>query len=138
MLCTIVSKTRMRSSECVGGILSNGQFVRLLDSNGKNQPIGCDFEIGQIWEIEYQNSANCTPPHVEDILVTSSRFTGRIAAKSDVATWIKSNFNDRIWYGSPDVLFDGLIQWTDSGSGYINRKMKFHHVARVFGFQIEI
>lgn len=25
-----------------------------------------------------------------------------------------------IWKGSPDTLFDGLLQWTNSGSGYVS------------------
>ena len=121
----------MKSNECVGGILGNGEFVRLLDSNGSNQPIDCDFEIGQIWEIEYQKRNNCTAPHVEDILITSKTFNQETATNSSIATWIESNFNDRIWRGSPDILFDGLIQWTDGGSGYINQENGIPSCSRV-------
>jgi hypothetical protein len=29
--------------------------------------------------------------------------------------------NAVIWEGEPDVLFDGMLKWTDNGSGYINK-----------------
>jgi len=116
----IVSKTKMASNECVGGILENGQFVRLLDEQGSNQPIDCDFEIGDIWEIDFVSRNNATPPHTEDILIEQKTFSQRTFSKSNLAEWIESDFPNRIWRGSPDILFDNQIRFTSSGSGYVS------------------
>ncbi len=42
----IVSKTHMSSAACVGGVLANGRFVRLLNSEGYNQDSDTDLEVG--------------------------------------------------------------------------------------------
>ena len=47
----IVSKTHMSSAACVGGVLANGRFVRLLDSKGYNQKLDTDFNIGDVHTI---------------------------------------------------------------------------------------
>lgn len=115
----IVSKTKMSSNECVGGIVKDsGQFIRLLDSNGNNQPIDCDFEVGEIWEIEFTTKGTLTPPHTEDVLVTSKIYTERVI--TNLVDWVTSNFKDRLWRGSPDNLFDSQVDFTPSGSGFIS------------------
>jgi hypothetical protein len=115
----IVSKTKMASNDCVGGIVKDsGQFIRLLDSNGNNQPIDCDFEVGEIWEIEFTTKGNLNPPHTEDVLVTSMTFTKSVI--TNLVDWVTSNFKDRLWRGSPDNIFDSQIDFTPSGSGFIS------------------
>lgn len=119
MEIVIVSKTKMSSNECIGGIVKeSGQFVRLLDSNGNNQPVNSDFKIGQIWEIDFAVRVNTTPPHIEDVLVKSKTYTNRIV--TNLISWITSNFKDKLWQGSPDSLFNSQIDFTPSGSGYIS------------------
>lgn len=123
MKIVIVSKTKMVANDCVGGIgLKKGQFVRLLDQNGSNQPVNCDFEIGEIWKIEFAPKNNCIQPHVEDVLVSSKSRTQKIVTNQGLSKWIPTNFDDKVWRGSPDALFDGLIRFTESGSGYINEE----------------
>ena len=61
----IVSKTHMTNSTCVGGLSADGKFLRLLDSKGYNQPTDTDFEIRQVWDIEFEARTNLEPPHVE-------------------------------------------------------------------------
>lgn len=65
----VVSKTRMNSGVCVGGILETGQLVRLLKSNGYNQDDSTIFEIGRFYDIEYRERIDKKAPHVEDILI---------------------------------------------------------------------
>ena len=65
----IVSKTHMSSAACVGGVLANGRFVRLLDSDGYNQDSDTDLEVGDVYTITFSERTEKTPPHVEDILV---------------------------------------------------------------------
>lgn len=123
MEIVIVSKTQMTSNECVGGICrETGKFVRLLDMNGDNQTIDCEFEIGEIWEIEFKERYNVSPPHMEDILIISKSLTQKKGSKADLANWIINSFSDRVWNGSPDNLFEELIQFTSNGSGYISHK----------------
>lgn len=117
----ILSKTHMNNGQtCVGGITLKGKYVRLLDSNGSNQPGDTDFEPKQAWEIEFEERRNNTPPHVEDILIQSRTAKGKLKDSITIKDFIEKR-NIPIWQGSPDALYDGLIQWTPSGSGYIDK-----------------
>lgn len=119
MQVIITSKTHMLNSSCVGAIAANGRFLRLLDENGYNQSTDTNFEVRQLWDIEFTNRIDLTPPHVEDVLVHSKEFKGLIKDEISILEIIE-RFNTPIWRGSSDVLFDGKIQWTNSGSGYIS------------------
>lgn len=119
MEVTIVSKTRMANGVCVGGVLESGQFVRLLKFNGYNQDSDTCYNIGQVYEIEYKSRSGIKPPHVEDILVTNSSFKSCILNK-DLATYLKDLLKVNIWEGSISNIFQGKIQWTNGGSGYIS------------------
>lgn len=123
MEIVIVSKTKMSSNDCVGGIVTKtGQFVRLLDESGRNQPENCDFEIGEIWDIKFSSRNNSTPPHREDILISSKTNTQKSVSKKRLSEWIPNNFADKVWRGSPDSLFNEMIRFTPSGSGFINKE----------------
>ena len=111
----------MSSNDCVGAIVKDsGQFIRLLDSNGNNQPIDCDFEIGEIWDLEFSIRRSLNPPHTEDVLISSKSYTKRII--TNLVDWITSNFQSRLWRGNPDNLFNSMIDFTSSGSGFISAK----------------
>lgn len=117
----ILSKTQMNNNQvCVGGLTLKGRYVRLLDENGNNQPENTDFAPKQAWEIEFVERPNNVAPHVEDILVHSRTRKGRLKDKITIKDFIEKR-NIPIWRGHPDELFNRLIQWTPSGSGYINR-----------------
>lgn len=71
----IVSKTRMRGDHvCVGGHDLNERMrsLRLLQPDGTNMPADARFEIGHVWELDYQPAPDVQPPHVEDVLVDPS------------------------------------------------------------------
>lgn len=112
----IVSKTRMHNHICVGGILMhNHQYVRLLNPGNENQPIDTKFNIGDIYSMELINRQDIIPPHVEDVIIQSSKFIKKI---KNVKNYIIQNqLID--WNGCIDNLYDGLLHWTNSGSGYI-------------------
>ncbi|MBS1988015.1 hypothetical protein JST56_03405 [Candidatus Dependentiae bacterium] len=116
----ILSKTQMNNNQvCVGGLTLKGRYVRLLDEDGHNQPENTDLEPKQAWEIEFTERPHNVPPHVEDIIVKNRARKGSL--KDDIT--IKDFIEKRkipIWRGHPDNLFDNLIQWTASGSGYID------------------
>jgi hypothetical protein len=116
----ILSKTQMNHNQvCVGGLTLKGRYVRLLDSNGNNQPEDTDLEPKQAWEIEFTEKSNNIAPHVEDILIQCRKRNGTLKDRITIKDFIEKR-NIPIWRGHPDNLFDSLIQWTSSGSGYID------------------
>lgn len=117
----ILSKTHMNNGQaCVGGITLDGRYVRLLDINGNNQPENTDLEPKQAWEIKFSERENNVAPHVEDIIVHSRETKGKLKDNITIKDFILKR-EIPIWQGSPDNLFDGLIKFTPSGSGYIDR-----------------
>ena len=118
----ILSKTHMNNGKCcIGGITGSGRYVRLLTPTGENQPDNTDLAPRQVWEVEFNERPNSTPPHVEDVLVSSRKQKGTLKDEIKIADFIKQR-KIPIWQGNPDTLFDSLIKWTNSGSGYVNRE----------------
>ncbi len=116
----ILSKTRMKGKCCVGGITEKGRLVRLLTIKGENQPENTEFAIRQIWNLEFYKKKDTRAPHCEDVLVQSKNLIGNLDSTLKVVDFIKQR-NIVIWQGCPDNLFEGLLQWTNSGSAYINK-----------------
>jgi len=118
----ILSKTQMNDGQvCVGGLTLNGRYVRLLDEQGNNQPENTDLAPKQVWEIEFDERPYNTPPHVEDIIVYDRTRKGSLKNEITIKDFVEKR-NIPIWRGHPDELFDKLIRWTPSGSGYIDRE----------------
>lgn len=117
----IVSKTHMSNAACVGGVLANGKFVRLLDSNGYNQDSNTDIQVGQVYTICFSDRLNKIPPHIEDILVHSMSYKFTFDSIDKMVEYLTSNLKIKIWEGGSDILFDGCLQWTSGGSGYISK-----------------
>jgi hypothetical protein len=112
----IVSKTHMAVDACVGGlVLSNNRYVRLLNYGNQNQPAETEFNVGDVWDIQFTNRLNLLPPHIEDVIISSKTYLRRI---DDLASLItQRGLID--WTGHVDNLFAGNLRWTNSGSGYI-------------------
>jgi hypothetical protein len=115
----IVSKTHMSNAACIGGMAANGRYIRLLNEGGFNQPLDTPFEVRQVWEIEFVERTNRISPHIEDVIITTKRLKGILRSDHTMLQLVQ-RLNAPIWRGSPDILFDGLLQWTNSGSGYIS------------------
>lgn len=115
----IVSKTHMSNAACIGALATNGKYIRLLNEGGYNQPIDTEFEVRQVWEIEFEERINKKPPHIEDVIIKSKKLKGTLKEELTMLQMVQ-RFNAPIWKGSPDTLFDGLLNWTNNGSGYIN------------------
>lgn len=118
MKVLIVAKTHMLNAACVGGILANNRSVRLLQLNGHNLPPDTDYQIGQIWEIEFQERQDTIPPHVEDILVLNRRMIG---THPDLRKYLTETVS--AWKGKIEHLYDNLIRFTQNGSGYISHRI---------------
>lgn len=113
----IVSKTHMTDKSCIGALdLSNNKFLRLLDTNGNNQPKDTNFDIGDIWDISYSAKLSTTAPHNEDVIISSQSY---ISKQENMSSFIQSQ-NITIWRGDPTNLFGGCINFTEKGSGYIS------------------
>lgn len=112
----IVSKTHMSNAACVGGlVLANNRYVRLLNPGNYNQPTDTNFEVGDIYDLTFNNRANIHAPHVEDVIVLVRTFLRRVDNVSDFLT----QRNVINWTGHINNLFDGLLSWTNSGTGFI-------------------
>tara|TARA_B100000674_G_scaffold351734_1_gene294950 strand:+ start:4334 stop:5008 length:675 start_codon:yes stop_codon:yes gene_type:complete len=118
----IVSKTKMNNGVCVGGVLANGRFVRLLQSNGYNQYSDTEFEIGDVYTITFSERQNAVPPHVEDILVNTFEHKFTFETIDKMVEYLTDKLKIKIWRGSPDILFDNCLLWTDNGSGYASEE----------------
>jgi hypothetical protein len=118
MKVLIVAKTRMGQLACVGGLTRDNQNVRLLQLDGLSQPLHTDYEIGDLWDMKLLPCQETEPPHVEDVLVnrTACVYLGKVKNP-------KHLLMDRvkIWQGGVTSLYDGLVCFTENGSGYICR-----------------
>jgi hypothetical protein len=103
----IVSKTKMKDNHvCIGGVTKDGLLVRLLDEDGFNHLDTIDFEIGQVYDIEFENRQNIIPPHIEDILVKSKNFK----ETNSIKLWLIAK-KVKIWTDTANELFDGKLKW---------------------------
>jgi hypothetical protein len=116
----IVSKTHMANGVCVGGVLGNGRFVRLLNTQGYNQDFDTPFKVGEVYTIIFSDRHNLTPPHIEDILVSQANYKFSFPSHESMVAYLTEKLYVKIWKGSTEVLFDGKLQWTSAGSGYIS------------------
>jgi len=120
----ILSKTHMSEGICcIGGmVIGSGRYVRLLTPAGSNQPENTDLKIRQVWEVEFTERPDIRPPHTEDVLVNSRKIKESLKDEITILEFIKER-KVQIWKGSPDILFDGKIQWkTRGGRGFIDNK----------------
>lgn len=118
MRVLIVAKTRMNGTACVGGFaLKYNRNVRLLQPNGANQPQDTPYEVGDIWELNAWPKHDVVAPHVEDVIVDSG---WRVGHQDNIRSYLLARV--RPWQGGPDQLFDGLLRFTQNGSGYICRR----------------
>jgi putative nucleic acid modification protein with dual OB domain len=112
----IVAKTRMHNAACVSGLTRDtNSSIRLLRPDRSNQLINTSFDVGQVWELEFHQSPQNTPPHVEDVIVTRERYIG---TQTNLRTILMQRV--KLWQGEPGQLFDGLLV-IDITRGYISR-----------------
>jgi hypothetical protein len=110
----------MKASFCIGGIvIEENRLVRLLAAGGSNQPSSCDWQIGEIRDMEFTFLSNPNPPHVEDVLVKKVSPPKRHLTPTEIKDWIKQQMQSSIWKSS-NALFGGNLGWTGKGSGFIS------------------
>lgn len=115
---TIVSRTCMGESRvCVGALTRDDlRNVRLLPPDGDHGwPVDVAYQVGDVWDIGFRSAAVIEPPHTEDVLVTD---TGRLVApQMGLGTYLAPRVS--VWTGAPSRLFDGRLEFTQSGKGYL-------------------
>lgn len=116
MRVLITSKTRLYNARCVGGLREDNVSVRLLTPAKDNQPLTTPFSIGQIWDLQMVPRDDCTPPHVEDVLVTGQSF---VKDQTNMAQHLLSRIVP--WQGDPFVLFGGLVHSTGNNHLFIRK-----------------
>ncbi len=113
MKAVIIAKTRMGSGACIGAINFEGRSLRLIAADqDQNEQFNQEFNIGDVWELEYSEPARHIPPHVENIVVHGKR---RLPPIDDVASFAARHMPPLV--GGLDCLFEGLVQ--GSGALYI-------------------
>ena len=110
----VVAKTRVGGTFCVGGLDANGASVRLYESNGTFPPANTPYDVGQIWEMAYTPNAAPSPPHVEDVAVTSRHL---VRNQPNLAAHLRGRVQP--WVGDINAIFGGMLQFTGNMRGYI-------------------
>lgn len=115
----IVSRTRMRNGVCCGGLnLQNGEFVRLHNDRGGNLSPDAPFQIGQIYDLNYQTAWNVRPrPHVEDKQIQSNYRLIRRLSTQDIIQTIDSIV--KVPIGDISVIFEGMLNYS-SYAAYVS------------------
>jgi hypothetical protein len=89
--------------------------IRLVTKGRSNQSADTAFEVGQVWDIEFQECADVEPPHTEDVIVYNQQYVGRVNSMGETLM-------RRIepWRGGPENLFDKMLTFGPR-KGYIAR-----------------
>lgn len=90
----------------------------MLNPGNWDQYADTDFDIGDIWDINFTEREYVEPPHIEDIIISTKKFLHKV---DDFTNFIE-NSGIQIFRGSPNNIFNGLLGWTGSGSGYIGNR----------------
>ena len=111
----------MASGACIGAITETGESVRLIPFNadprdGANR----EYEVGDIWEITGEPKTSLIPPHNEDFVVHKKSRHHTTKDMKDLVSAIELLMPPKI--GHPQVLYEGLLKITGSGSLYIPAK----------------
>lgn len=115
-LVVIVARTRMYGGRvCIGAMGISGESLRLMNPNcSSDRTENSPYQVGEKWEIICAPCGNRKTPHVEDVAVTKA---ARLGMVNNLVQFILERATP--WTGNIDVLFDGMIQFTGSGAGYI-------------------
>lgn len=116
MYILILGRTKMSgASRCIGGLADDGRSVRLQKADGTHWDFNAPFQVGQIWDVTYIFSQNCTPPHTEDVIVTRYRY---VRTEPHVRDYLLKRLQP--WQGGIGTLFNGVVRYTANNNGYIS------------------
>lgn len=112
----IVARTKMYGGRvCVGALSDDGEHLRLMNTNcASDFAVNAPYHIGERWEVTGSPCGERRPPHLEDFMVGDAKLLGKMR---DLVHYISQRAKP--WKGEIDTLFDGKIQFTQKGAGYI-------------------
>jgi putative nucleic acid modification protein with dual OB domain len=103
---------------CIGALgFENNESLRLLHPTQHYQPTDTPFSIGDIWEVDLRTTPHIKPPHTEDVVVVNQKF---ISKQNNLKAFLEARV--RLFRGSPEILFDELINFKRNGSTYISQR----------------
>lgn len=113
----IVARTRMYGGRvCVGALSDAGENLRLMNKDcASDRDQDSPFRVGEQWEITCDPCGPRKPPHVEDVFVSKANKRSDVDALSDYILKRAAP-----WKGTIDTLFEGKIQFTRNGAGFIS------------------
>lgn len=117
----IISKTRKgKTGICIGGVtLPDLVSVRIMQSKGEYHNINTEYDIGQIWEMEYTKAPKLIPPHVENVWVQKKKLIKKI--NEFVPLINDAKLKALVWKGHPRNLFDEKLRWTGTRHGFLEK-----------------
>jgi hypothetical protein len=118
MKTLIVSKTVMGGAFCVGGWTIDNQSVRLLLPGANCHPPDTPFVVGDVWDLEFIPREDVIPPHIEDVIVTRRERLG--PPKRELREVLLQRVP--IWRGGPEEMYEGVLGWSQNGSGYVSER----------------
>ena len=113
----IVARTNMYGGRvCIGAMSEDAENLRLMNANcAFNHAQNTPFQIGEKWQILCAPCGAQTPPHLEDVAVINAT---KLELVKDLVNFISTR--TKPWTGGISSLFDGKIQFTQNGAGYIS------------------
>ena len=118
MRVLIVAKTRMGKGACIGAITEKGESVRLAPFNADpHDGANREYEVGDIWEITGKPETPLIPPHNENFVVHKKSRLHTTENTKDLVSAIELLMPPKT--GHPQVLYEGLLKTTGSGSLYV-------------------
>ncbi len=87
-------------------------------------PESAPYQIGDVWDLELEDTVNLQPPHVEDKLVRAGKLLRKLNGRElecrllEIAPDMIPEF---YWEGGPQELFGGKLRWSEAGKGCVTR-----------------
>ena len=115
----IVGKTKMGYGVCLGGlVLDDFLSVRLIPETGVNHPFDTPFNIGDLWDLTYDEIplSEKRKPHTEDVILKGQQYCGSMPMPN-IIDLIETAFDVPII--RPSQLFESRIRFTRNNKGFI-------------------
>lgn len=120
MKVVIVGKTRMETGTCIGALsIEGGESLRLHPPGRDNYPRDPSFELGQVWEIDFQRRPDCKPPHTEDVTVTYQDYITKRSNMKAVLHQLARLGRAPFWSGRLGTAFGTCLEYTNRGRAHI-------------------